>query len=366
VATDDSDDSAERLAARMRQSTLAWFDVITVYVGQKLGLYEALAAAGPLAPPELAARTGTHPRYVREWLEQQAVAGLLAVEDVAAPADERRYRLPVGHARVLVDRDDPLWQGTRPHSLLPAVRRMPALLEAFRNGGGLSPADQDEDARVAQATLGRVQYLDGMAGWIASMPDVEARLRREPPARVADLGCGAGWSAIALARGFPLARVDGFDVDAASVAMAEENAAACGVADRVRFDVRDAADAELAGRYDLAMVFEALHDMPRPVDALRTLRRLAGSTGAVLVVDERCEERFTAPGSDLERFNYGWSVLSCLASGMAGPEAAGTGAVMRPDALRRYADEAGFTAVEILPVPHEGWTFYRLHGGVRS
>jgi SAM-dependent methyltransferase len=362
----DTDDSAERLAARMRQSTLAWFDVITVYVGQKLGLYEALAAAGPLAPPELAARTGTHPRYVREWLEQQAVAGLLAVEDVAAPADERRYRLPVGHARVLVDRDDPLWQGTRPHSLLPAVRRLPALLEAFRNGGGLSPADQDEDARVAQATLGRVQYLDGMAGWIASMPDVEARLRREPPARVADLGCGAGWSAIALARGFPLARVDGFDVDAASVAMAEENAAACGVADRVRFDVRDAADAELAGRYDLAMVFEALHDMPRPVDALRTLRRLAGSTGAVLVVDERCEERFTAPGSDLERFNYGWSVLSCLASGMAGPEAAGTGAVMRPNALRRYADEAGFTAVEILPVPHEGWTFYRLHGGVRS
>jgi SAM-dependent methyltransferase len=360
------DADAERLSERMRQATLAWFDVLTIYVGQKLGLYEALAAGGPLSAAELAERTGTHPRYVREWLEQQAVAGLLAVDDVAAPEWERRFRLPAGHARVLVDRDDPLWQGTRPHSLLPAARRSGALLEAFRRGGGLSHAEQDEDARVAQATLGRVGYLAGMGGWIASMPDVEARLRREPPARVADLGCGAGWSAIALARGFPRARVDGFDVDPASLAMAEENAAACGVAERVRFHVRDAADPGLGGAYDLAVVFEALHDMPRPVEALRTLRRLAGAGGAVLVVDERCDERFTAPGSDRERFNYGWSVLSCLASGMAGPDPAGTGAVMRPDTLRRYAAEAGFSTVEILPVPHEDWTFYRLHGGVRS
>ena len=351
---------AERLSERLRQSTLAWFDVLTIYVGQRLGLYEALAAAGPLAAAGLAERTATHPRYVREWLEQQAVSGLLAVDDVAAPAEERRYRLPPGHARVLVDRDDPLWQGTRPHSLLPAARRVPALLEAFRSGGGLLPVDQDEDARVAQASLGRIGYLAGMGGWIASMPDVEARLRLEPPARVADLGCGAGWSAIALARSFPLARVDGFDLDPESVAMAEENARACGVTGRVRFHVRDAADPGLAGRYDLAVVFEALHDMPRPVEALRTLRRLAGPTGAVLVVDEKTEERFTAPGSDLERFNYGWSVLSCLASGMAGPGAAGTGAVMRPDTLRGYAREAGFAAVETLPVPHEGWTFYRL------
>ena len=180
------------------------------------------------------------------------------------------------------------------------------------------------------------------------------------PARVADLGCGAGWSAIALARHFPLARVDGFDLDPASVAMAEANALAAGVADRVRFEVRDAADAALAGRYDLAVVFEALHDMPRPVDALRTLRRLAQGGGAVLVVDERVEDRFTAPGGELERFNYGWSVLSCLASGMSGEGAAGTGAVMRPDTLRRYAREAGFSGLETLSVPHEGWAFYRL------
>ena len=353
-------DDAERLSERLRQSTLAWFDILTIYIGQKLGFYEALHAAGPQSAADLAERTGTHPRYVREWLEQQAVTGLLAVVDADAPAEKRRFLLPVGHARVLVDRDDPLWQGSRSHSLLPHARRLGALLEAFRSGGGLRPADQDEDGRFAQATLGRVAYLEGMRGWIASMPDVEARLSREPAARVADLGCGAGWSSIALARSFPLARVDGFDLDPDSIAMARDNAADSGVADRVRFHVRDATDPDLGGDYDLAVVFEALHDMPRPVAALRTLRRLTGDEGIALVVDEKTEARFTAPGSDLERFNYGWSVLSCLASGMAGPGAAGTGAVMRPETIRRYAREAGFSAVETLPVAHEGWAFYRL------
>jgi len=169
------DSDAVRLSERLRQSTLAWFDVLTLYVGQKLGFYEALASAGPLAASDLATRTGTHPRYVREWLEQQAVGGLLAVDDPTADPEERRYRLPEGHARVLVDRDDPLWQGTRPHSLLPVAWRMPALLEAFRSGGGLSSADQDADARVAQASLGRVAYLASMGDWIASMPDVDGR-----------------------------------------------------------------------------------------------------------------------------------------------------------------------------------------------
>jgi SAM-dependent methyltransferase len=199
-----------------------------------------------------------------------------------------------------------------------------------------------------------------MGEWMAALPDVDARLRREPAARVVDLGCGAGWSAIALARQYPLVSVDGFDLDPGSVALARENAAASGVADRVRFEIRDAGDPTLGGCYDLGVVFEALHDMPRPVEALRTLRRLAGEAGSVLVVDLKVAERFAAPGDDLARFSYGWSVLSCLASGMTGPEPAGTGAVMRPQTLRAYAASAGFRGIELLPLPHEGWSFYRL------
>ncbi len=350
-------DEAAALAERLRLATLGYFDVLTTYLGQKLGLYESLAGAGLMNVGQLAALTGTHPRYLREWLEQQAVAGLIGVDDPGAPPEKRRYRLPVGHARVLVDRDDPLWQGSRPLSLLPLARQMDALLHAFRHGGGLSSVDHDDDSRTAQASLGRVAYLASMGSWISALPDIEARLRREPPARVADLGCGAGWSAIALARHFPLLHVDGFDLDPVSIDMARANASEAGVTDRVRFAARDAADPALAGTYDLAVVFEALHDMPRPVEALRALRRLSG---AVLVVDEKVDEHFTLPGSDLQRFNYGWSVLSCLASGMTGPDPAGTGSVMRPETLRAYAAAAGFASVEILPVPHEGWTFYRL------
>jgi SAM-dependent methyltransferase len=354
------DDPAQAFAARLQRATLGYFDVLAGYLGRQLGFYEALATEGALTARELSSRTGTHERYVREWLEQQAVTDVLHVVDATVPAAERRYALPQAHARVLVERDDPLWQGDRPLSLLPLARQLPLLLAAFREGGGIASAEHDDEARIAQASLGRVGYLNEMARWIAAVPGLEARLRAAPPARVADLGCGAGWSAIALARACPEVTVDGFDVDPASVEMAREHARAEGVAERVRFEARDAADPALAGAYDLAMVFEALHDMPRPVEALRTLRRLTGAGGTVLVVDLKVPPAFSAPGSELDRFVYGWSVLSCLASSMSGPRPAGTGAAMRPDTLRTYAREAGFTDVEILDVPHDGWTFYRL------
>src|SRR5262249_57480012 len=128
--------------------------------------------------------------------------------------------------------------------------------------------------------VGRTGFLQVVgAAWVAAIPDVHARLSAGPPARVADLGCGGGWSSIALARAYPRARVSGFDSDAPSIALARRNAAESGVSDRVTFEVRDAADPELAGAYDLVMAVEALHDMPRPVEALPTMPRLAGEAG---------------------------------------------------------------------------------------
>ena len=185
-----------------------------------------------------------------------------------------------------------------------------------------------------------------------------------PPARVADVGCGAGWSSIALARAYPQARVDGFDLDAPSIELARRHAAAAGVADRVAFHARDAADPALAGAYDLVLAFETIHDMARPVEALRTMGRLAGAGGAVIVMDERVGEAFTAPGDPTERLFYGSSILFCLPTGLADgtPErpSAGTGTVMRPATFRRYALEAGFGGVEILPIEHDFFRFYRL------
>ena len=175
------------------------------------------------------------------------------------------------------------------------------------------------------------------------------------------MACGAAWSSIAIARAYPEVGVDGFDSDEASVALARANVAEAGLAGRVTISARDVSDSALAGRYDLVTIFEALHDMSRPVDALRTARGLLADGGAVLVMDERVAETFTAPGDMIERMMYGFSVLCCLPTGLAEQPSAGTGTVMRPATLRRYALEAGFGDVEILPIANDLFRFYRLH-----
>ena len=133
-----------------------------------------------------------------------------------------------------------------------------------------------------------------------------------------------------------------------------------GVADRVRFSVADAADLGGAGDYDLVTIFEALHDMARPVDALSAARRVLSEDGTVLVADGLVGEEFTVPASLRERTEYGWSVISCLPGAMGDPQTAATGAVMRPSMLHQYALQAGFGAVEILPIHTDYWRFYRL------
>lgn len=144
------------------------------------------------------------------------------------------------------------------------------------------------------------------------------------------------------------------------IALASEHVVREGLEEHVAFEVRDAADPKLAGRYDLVTVFEALHDMAHPVAALRALRALLHEGGVVLVADELTEETFTAPGSELERSLYGWSLLSCLPWAMAEPGAAGTGTVIRPSTLRAYAEEAGFREAEVLGIRSEFWRFYLL------
>jgi 2-polyprenyl-3-methyl-5-hydroxy-6-metoxy-1,4-benzoquinol methylase len=177
---------------------------------------------------------------------------------------------------------------------------------------------------------------------------------------VADVACGTGWSSIAMARTYPKITVDGFDVDPDVVAAAADNARETGMTGRVRFAVVDAADPGAAGRYDLVTIFEALHDMARPVDALRAARAMLAEGGSVVVADERVEDHFTAPAPDRDRRAYGWSVVSCLPSVMGDPETAATGAVLRPAALAGYAAAAGFGHTETLGVEAEDWRFYRL------
>lgn len=197
--------------------------------------------------------------------------------------------------------------------------------------------------------------------WFPAIREVHARLLSDPPAHVADIGCGAGWSSIGMAQSYPKVQVEGFDLDAASIELARANATRAGLSDRVQFHMRDAGDPALAGRYDLVTAFECLHDMSQPVTALKAMRQLAGEHGAVLVVDERVGDAFTAAGNEVEWMMYGWSILHCLPVGKAEQPSAETGTVLRPALVRRYAQEAGYRGVDVLPIENFFFRFYRLH-----
>jgi 2-polyprenyl-3-methyl-5-hydroxy-6-metoxy-1,4-benzoquinol methylase len=348
----------EALVERLFNAAIDTLEIASVHIGGRLGFYRALADAGGATPPELASRTGTAERYVREWLEQQAVAGFLSVDDPDAAPDERRYGLPAAHRPVFVDEEDLNLLTPLATLAIGVCGPLEALLEAYRTGGGVPYEAYDVHESIG--ALNRPQFVNLVADWLASIPDVDVRLRAQPPAFVADLACGTAWSSIAIARAYPEVTVDAIDVDADSIETARANVAAAGLTDRVRPAMHDASDHQLRGRYSLVTIFEALHDMNHPVEVLRAARSMLAAGGSVVIADERVAEHFTAPGDELERFNYGWSVLHCLAVGMLDDDSAGTGTVMRADTLRAYAAEAGFAEVEVLPIEHEFWRFYRL------
>ncbi|WP_338144015.1 class I SAM-dependent methyltransferase [Nocardioides turkmenicus] len=191
------------------------------------------------------------------------------------------------------------------------------------------------------------------------MPAVHDALSAEG-CRILDVGCGGGWSSIALARAYPGATVLGIDIDQPSVEMAVENAHGAGVEDRVRFLCQDAASLP-DGTVDVAFAFECVHDMPRPVDVLSAIRRTLAPGGSLVVMDEAVADSFAPNGDDLEQIMYGFSLLVCLPDGLSSPPSVGTGTVMRPSTLKSYGEEAGFTDFEVLPIEEFGfWRFYRL------
>jgi len=364
--TEETTTGARRRDAVVEQlflGAIGALETLHVYVGDRLGLYAALVETPDATPAELGRGAGIGERYAREWLEQQAVAGLVDVVTDDGDPMTRRYRLPAEVAEVMTDPDSLNYLAPLAPLVASLGQTVPAVLQAFRTGGGVPYAAYGDDLRSGIARLNRPMFLHQLAGqWIPAMPDVQARLQRtDPLARVADLGCGSGWSSIALARAYPSVRVDGIDLDEASIAEACRNAEQAQVGDRVRFECRDAGDPALAGRYDLVMFFETLHDMADPVSALRAAGALLAPGGAVLVGDEKVAETFTAPGDELERFNYGWSALHCLPAALTEPNSVATGTVIRPETVRRFARQAGFSTVTVLPVEHDFWRFYRLN-----
>jgi SAM-dependent methyltransferase len=344
------------------QYTAGAFNTMAIYIGDRLGLYRALYERGLSTPKELAQHTQTNERYVREWLEQQTIAGIVEVENELLASENRRYCLPAGHAEPLIDCSSLNYMAPLAQLFVGATRPLPELLEAYRNGGGVPFDAYGHDLREGQAAINYPAFYHQLPQeWLPTMPDITARLEQDPPARVADIGCGYGWSSIGMAIGYPKISVDGFDLDQPSIDRAKKNALSSRVADRVHFNTQNAGDSALTGTYDLVTAFECVHDMSDPVGVLRNMRRLAGENGTVLIVDERVGDNFTAQGNDVEWMMYGWSILHCLPVGMADENGIGTGTVMRADTLKQYADQAGFNQFEILPIDHFFFRFYRLN-----
>ena len=230
------DVTRDAFVQRLFGAGLQAMEVLSIYLGDRLGLYRMLAERGPMTAVELSAATGIDARYAREWFEQQAAAAILEVDD-ALPEAERRFALPPAHAEALTDPQSPYSMAPLCRSVASMGGSLPLLLEAYRSGGGVSWDGFGDDMIEAQGDFNRPWLMGSFATeYLPSIPDIHARLLAG--ARVADVACGVGWAGIAIALAYPDVVVDGIDLDGTSIRLAGENADAAGVSDRVTFAAR--------------------------------------------------------------------------------------------------------------------------------
>jgi 2-polyprenyl-3-methyl-5-hydroxy-6-metoxy-1,4-benzoquinol methylase len=361
TTTPETTTPAPDLTERLFGAAIGALELISVHLGTELGLYGALDRLGAATSAELAARTQVAERYAREWLEQQAVAGLLVVVD-GHDAATRRYALPEAHRGALLDPLDGDHVAPFAPMVIGIASVVDEVIEAYRTGGGVPYERYGATFRHGQGGINRPAFTsDLVKAWLPAVAGVSDRLAAG--GRVIDLGTGHGWSAIAVKAAWPAADVIGLDTDEASVLDARRHAAAADA--EVRFEVAtDSAGGELAGHgpADVVLVLEALHDMARPVEVLAAARTALAPGGVVVVADEAVAETFTAPGDELERMMYGWSVSHCLPAAMAEQPSAAVGTAIRPSTVAALAREAGFATCETVDVDGGFFRIYRLAG----
>jgi len=316
-------------------------------LGDRHGLFRALARSGPATAAELGAASGVHERYAREWAAAMAAAGYLGYA-----ADTGRFALPAAHAPVLTAEDHPMAAGGVLQWLLGVLPALDAISEAFRTGAGVPAQRYGPDLWPAIERLGAPMYATALVPqWLPRLARAQAALRAG--AAVADVGAGAGRALITLAREYPAGRYVGFDTIAAQVERARANAAAAGVADRVRFEVGDGC-AGLPGGYDVVLAFDVLHDASDPAGMLRSVRQALAPDGTLVCLELAAGETLADNLTPVGQLYYAVSVLYCLSSSL-GADAGGAalGSLGLPE--RRLAElgrQAGFDTVrKVLDVP---------------
>jgi 2-polyprenyl-3-methyl-5-hydroxy-6-metoxy-1,4-benzoquinol methylase len=308
-----------------------------VAVGDQLGLYRALADGGPATQDELAARTGTAARYLREWLSQQAAAGFLAYRE-----GDGRYVLPAEGAAVLADEASPAFLAGGATITRGWFTGIDRLAEAFRTGAGIPWHEQDPAVFEGTERFFRPGYTAGLTTeWVPALPGVADSLAAG--GRVADVGCGHGVAAILLARAYPQASVHGYDFHERSIQVARQRAGQAGLGGRIRFEPLDATSYPADG-FDLICLLDTLHDLGDPAAALAHARKALAPDGAVLVVEPNAADDYAANlASPLAALNYAASTFQCTPAALAQPGGVALGAQAGPAAVRQLAGDTGFS-----------------------
>jgi SAM-dependent methyltransferase len=311
---------------------------LLLHIGDRLGLYRAMAGAGPVTPAELAARTGTAERYVREWLGNQAAGGYVSYD----PA-EGRYELPAEQAMVVAHEDSPFFLAGAFEVIASCYADHGRFTDAFRTGAGVGWHEHDDRLFSGVLRLFRPGYAAHLVNaWLPALDGVADKLRAG--ASVADVGCGLGASTIIMAQAFGRSTFLGVDNHEASIAAARQAAAEAGVAQRTRFETASAQELPGTG-YDLVCMFDCLHDMGDPVGAARRVRQALAPDGTLLLVEPMAGDALEENLNPVGRTYYGLSTVICTPGSLDQEVGLGLGAQAGEHRLAAVLAEAGFSRV---------------------
>ncbi len=311
-----------------------------ILVGDQLGLYKAMAGAGPLTSAELAAKTGTTERYVREWLAAQAAGGFVTYDGAT-----QRYTLPPEQAMTMADENSPVFLPGFFQVVEACVRDVPMISEAFRSGKGVGWHEHDTCLFRGTERFFRPNYRAHLIqDWIPALGDTEAKLRAG--VRVADVGCGLGTSTILMAQAYPKSSFVGFDYHPHSISMAQEAAMHAGVSDRVEFEVAKAKDYPGSG-YDLVAFFDCLHDMGDPVGAARHVRESLTPDGTWMLVEPFANDNLQDNLNPIGRVFYAASTMLCTPASCSQEVGLALGAQAGEKRLREVLTGGGFSRIRV-------------------
>ncbi len=338
----------EAFLGKVLSDTSGMTTTILASIGDRLGLFQQLAH-GPATSTELANRAEINERYAREWLGAMASAGYVAYDSAS-----ERFSLPAEHLPVLAQEHGPIFFGGMHQMLAGMVGPLNQLVQAFQHGGGVPQYAYDHNMwdGLERFTAGWFENLL-IPVWLPAMPQVQTKLERG--ALVADVGCGRGKAVIKLAQAFPRSRYVGYDMFEPATAHAQD----AGVADRVRFELRDAS-AGLPEQYDVITTLDVVHDAIDPRGLLRAIHQVLRSDGRYVCLDINCAEHPEGNAGPLASLFYGVSVLYCMTTSLSG-QGEGLGTVGLPEGkLREFSTEAGFSSVRRVPLENPFNILYEI------